>query len=323
MPAPKRDVIVIAASAGGVQALCDLVGCLPKNLKASVFVVMHVGAESQLEVVLSRCGRFPVVQAQHNKPFQTGCLYVAPPNCHLAIKQHRIVLTRGARENGHRPAADVLFRSAAREQRSKVVGVVLSGGRDDGAAGLFAIKARGGVAIVQDPMEAITPDMPRNALRMVDVDYCLPVRQIARILVHLTAGKATSAAEGSNVGTQIEDSPNIGGEIHTPPGEQIPVSCPECNGPLFQLKAGQMTHFQCVVGHAYSPAALSDEHTEALERALWMAIRKLKERALLHRHLLERKTRNKGEEQLRARLEESAATAERDLELLRDIIDRL
>src|SRR5262249_36179625 len=184
-PMTKRNIIVVGTSAGGVEALCALTKHLPKHLDAAMFVVMHIGSETMLPHILSRCENLPAVIATNGKRYERGCIYCAPPHCHLSIKDHATVLTRGPRENGHRPAIDVLFRSAARVHRSKVVGVVLSGGRDDGSAGLFAIKARGGVAIVQDPAEAITPNMPENALNMVDVDFCLPIQQIADVLVQL------------------------------------------------------------------------------------------------------------------------------------------
>lgn len=171
----KRNIIVIGTSAGGVEALCELTKHLPEKLDASVFVVLHIGDESILAEVLSRSGKLPAVTATHNKRYERGCIYVAPPQHHLSIKNGVTILSRGPRENGHRPAVDVLFRSAARAHRSKVIGVVLSGRRDDGAAGLYSIKARGGVAIVQDPQEALAPNMPRSALEMVDVDFCLPV----------------------------------------------------------------------------------------------------------------------------------------------------
>ena len=195
---PKRNIIVIAASAGGVDALCELTKHLPKDLDASVFVVMHVGAESLLPQILGNCGKLPALAAENNKHYQRGCIYVAPPHSHLSLKDHMMVLTRDPRENGHRPSADVLFRSAARAHREKVVGVVLSGGRDDGTAGLYAIKARGGVAIVQDPAEAMAPSMPKNALEMVDVDFCLPIREIANVLVELANGKAIHVAKSPN-----------------------------------------------------------------------------------------------------------------------------
>ena len=230
--------------------------------------------------------------------------------------------TRGPRENGHRPAVDVLFRSAARAHRSRVVGVVLSGGRDDGSAGLYAIKARGGVAIVQDPNEALTGSMPQNALNMVDVDFCLPIRQIADVLVQLTNGKATNITESSNGGNGMENEASADRPTSEPPGDQIPVACPECNGPIYQVRNGDVTLFECFVGHRFAPESLSEQHTEALERALWTAIRKLKERIVLHEHLVERK-RNKGEDELRKRLEESITTAEEDIKLLREVLDRI
>src|SRR5215467_10231517 len=318
----KRNIIVVGTSAGGVDALCELNKHLPNELDASIFVVMHIGTETMLPQILSRCGNLPAVIAEHGKQYQRGCIYCAPPQCHLSIKDHMTFLSRGPRENGHRPAIDVLFRSAARAHRSKVVGVVLSGGRDDGSAGLFVIKARGGVTIVQDPREALTPNMPKNALNLVDVDFCLPVRQIADVLVQLANGKATDITESPNGGTDMEDQATADRPTSEPPGDQIPVTCPECNGPIYEIKDGELALFQCFVGHRFSPESLSEEHSEALERALWTAVRKLKERVVLHQNLMEQK-RNKGEQELFKRLEESVTTARNDLKLLREILDRI
>ena len=319
---PKRNIIVIGTSAGGVEALCELTRNLPRDLDASVFVVMHIGSDSLLPEILTRCGNLPAIAAPHNKPYKRSCVYVAPSQHHLSIKNGVTMLSRGARENGHRPAVDVLFRSAARAHRSKVIGVVLTGGRDDGSAGLYSIKARGGVAIVQDPMEATTPSMPRSALNTVDIDFCLPLAQIADVLVQLVAGKATDIIESPNGGTHMDEHTDIDHSTTEAPGQQIPLNCPECNGPMYETKEGELARFQCFVGHAFSPESLSEEHTEALERALWTAMRKLKERTVLHKRLIERK-RNKGEEELRKRLEESIDTADKDLKLLREILDRL
>src|SRR5262249_31941525 len=252
---------------------------------ASIFVVMHVGTESMLSEILNRFGNLPAVVAEHEKRYQRGCIYCAPAQHHLFIKNGKTVLSRGPRENGHRPAIDVLFRSAARTHRSKVIGVVLSGGRDDGSAGLFAIKARGGVAIVQDPAEAVTPNMPRNALNMVDVDFCLPIRQIADVLVQLVNGKAPNITESPNGGSSVEHQATADHPTSEPPGDLIPLTCPECNGPLYEVTDGELAQFQCFVGHRFSPESLSEQHTEALERALWTAIRKLKERVVLHQNL--------------------------------------
>ncbi len=318
----EHNVIVVGTSAGGVEALRQLNKHLPPDLNASVFVVMHIGTETMLPQILSNCGNLPAAVAEHQKRYKRGCIYCAPAHYHLSIKDHMTLLSRGPRENGHRPAFDVLFRSAARVHRSNVVGVVLSGGRDDGSAGLYAIKARGGIAIVQDPAEALTPNMPRNALEMVDVDFCLPVRQISHVLVQLVNGRATNVTELPNGGTSMEDHATADRPTSEPPGSQVPLTCPECDGPLYEVKDGELAHFQCFVGHRFSPDGLSEQHTEALERALWIAIRKLKERAVLHQNLMEKK-RNKGEDELFQRFEESVATTKEDLKLLREILDHI
>ena len=165
--------------------------------------------------------------------------------------------------------------------------------------------------------------MPQNAINMVDIDFCLAARQIADVLVQLTNGKATNITESPNGGAVIEDQATADHPTVEPPGDQIPVTCPECNGPLYEVKDGELAHFQCFVGHRFSPESLSDQHTEALECALWTAIRKLKKRSGLHKKLVERRKRNKSEEELRKRLEESVATAENDLKLLREILERI
>jgi len=200
--------------------------------------------------------------------------------------------------------------------------VVLTGDNDDGAAGLAAVRRRGGIAIVQDPEEAVTPNMPQNALKMVDVDFCLPLRQVAEVLVELVNGKATNTTDGPNGGNDMDRPANATDPKDYPNGEQIPLGCPECGGPLYEVKECDLARFQCFVGHGFSPESLSEQHTEALERALWIAMRTLKERTVLHQKLLERK-RNRGEKELDRRLEESITTAEQDLKLLREILDRV
>jgi two-component system, chemotaxis family, protein-glutamate methylesterase/glutaminase len=317
----KRNIIVIGASAGGVQALCELFKQLPKQLDATIFVVMHIGSKSILSQILSGCGALRAVEAEHHKNYKSGCIYVAPANHHLSIKEGKMVLSRGPRENGHRPAIDVLFRSAARENRKNVVGLVLSGGQDDGTAGLYAIKARGGVAIVQDPAEAVVPDMPRSAREMVDIDFCLPIANIGEVLVQLANGEA-NIAESPNGESKMQDGTDVEHPNEEPPGNQVPLTCPECSGPIYEVKEGKLARFQCLVGHAFSPQSLSEQHADALERALWTAMRTLKERTVLLGKLTE-KERNKGEEELRARLEDSTARAESDLKLLREILSRI
>jgi two-component system chemotaxis response regulator CheB len=182
----RRDVVVIGASAGGIQALVEIVGKLPSDFPGIIFVVVHVPPiESKLPAILSRAGALPAVHAVQNEPIVSGRIVVAPPDYHLLVRANSIELSHGPRENHHRPAVDPTFRTAARAFGRRVVGVVLSGALGDGATGLLAVKARGGVAIVQDPEDALNESMPQTALQLVDIDYVLPASEIGRKLVEL------------------------------------------------------------------------------------------------------------------------------------------
>src|SRR5215813_13704929 len=178
---PNHDVIVIGGSAGSLEPLTTIVQALPAGLKAAVLVVMHVrpGSDGVLPQILGRTTVLPVTFAEHGEPFSHGHVYVAQPDLHLIVTDGRLRLVHGPRENGFRPAIDPLFRTAARELDSRVVGVILSGALSDGAYGLSLIKQHGGVAIVQDPEEARVDSMPMKALSTVDADYVLPAVQIA------------------------------------------------------------------------------------------------------------------------------------------------
>jgi two-component system chemotaxis response regulator CheB len=195
---PRRDLVVIAASAGGVEALMRLVSELPPTLPAALLVVLHrpPTRDSRLPTILRQAGPLAAVHAQDGEPIRTGQIYVAPPNYHLTVEHETLRLVQGPTENGFRPAADPLFRTAARAYGPRVVGVVLSGALDDGAAGLRAIKRYGGVAVAQDPDEALVTGMPRNAIRLDHVDRVLPVAEIAALLVQL-AGPDDGDAGGT------------------------------------------------------------------------------------------------------------------------------
>ena len=184
---PRRDLVVIAASAGGVEALINLVRELPAALRAALLVVLHrpPTRDSRLPRILRQAGALAATHAQDGEPIRTGQIYVAPPNYHLTVEHEVLRLVQGPTENGFRPAADPLFRTAARAYGPRVVGVVLSGALDDGAAGMRAIKKYGGVAVAQDPEEALVTGMPRNAIRLDHVDHVLPVAEIAALLVQL------------------------------------------------------------------------------------------------------------------------------------------
>jgi two-component system chemotaxis response regulator CheB len=185
----NRDVIAIGASAGGVEVLLDMVRTLPADLPAAVFVVIHVppGHTSALPELLSHRGPLPARHPLHDEKIIPGHIYVAPPDNHLIVRQGSMEVVRGPKENGHRPAADVLFRTASAAYGSRVIGVVLSGYGDCGTAGMMSIKARGGLSVVQAPETAQAPDMPRSVLSRVAVDHTIHPAELPGLLAKLAA----------------------------------------------------------------------------------------------------------------------------------------
>ena len=182
-----HDIVVVGASAGGVEALTRLVRTLPEDVPATLFVVLHLPADgkSHLPQILTRNGPLLASHPSDGEAIQQRRIYVAPPDHHLVVGRGYVRVIRGPKENGHRPAVDTLFRSAARAYGRRVVGVVLSGSLDDGTAGLQAVKLRNGVGVVQSPDEALFAGMPTSALENVQIDHCLGVAEIGSLLVRL------------------------------------------------------------------------------------------------------------------------------------------
>jgi len=238
---------------------------------------------------------------------ERGKVYVAPGGSHLVLSDGQMRLNKGPRENRHRPSVDTLFRSAARAHRDRVIAVVLSGALDDGTAGALAVKARGGVVIVQDPDEAQIADMPANVVKYVGADYCLPVSEIAPMLTKLVKAKPRRTKKVVKKSNGAAAKP-------------VPFVCPDCGGPLTESCLGNLGHFQCQVGHQFSPQALSEAHANALERALWIALRHLSERRGIHESLA---GQSRGDPVMVRRYEENAEAATHDIALLREILERI
>jgi two-component system, chemotaxis family, protein-glutamate methylesterase/glutaminase len=321
---PDRDIVVVGASAGGVEALTSLVGPLPADLRASVFVVLHVPAtgSSALPDILTRHGPLPASHAKDGEPIEQRRIYVAPPDYHLLLRAGHVHLARGPRENGHRPAVDPLFRTAAFEYASRVVGVVLSGALDDGTAGLLAIKSRGGLAVVQHPEEALYPGMPNNAIEHVEVDHVLPAAGIAETLARLTGEPTTepAGAGSDDMKTEVElEGFSMDAIAGDHPGGPSGFSCPDCNGVLWEIQDGGLVRFRCRVGHAWSPESLLTQQSEALEAALWVALRTLEERAALASRLAQ-PARRRGHRITATRFEEQAEEAQQAARLVRRLL---
>lgn len=312
-----HDIIVIGASAGGLTAVPLLIASLPADLAAAIFVVIHIPAQGPdlLVDIIGKRSALPVRNAIDGEEIQQSRVYIAPPDHHLKIEGERLRLTRGPRENRHRPSIDTLFRSAAEVYGPRVSGVILSGYLDDGTAGLNNVKTHGGVAIVQDPQDATAPGMPESALRNVIVDHCVPLAQIGPLLIRLVKSQpATKRKLKTSVTEKRALSPKSMVEKFGPPTAFV---CPECNGPLWETKSGPSLQFRCHVGHAYSPDSLLADHAEGLERALWSAVRTFDEQAALLRRLGERRFHSQS---YGPNLEDRAVTFEQNAEAIRKLL---
>src|SRR5215208_854742 len=289
-----KDIIVVGTSAGGIEALRTLVGALPADLAAPVFIVLHTApdAPGMLADILDRFSKLPVKMAIEGERIRPGRIYVAPPDRHLLLEPNRVRVTRGPKENRFRPAVDPLFRSAAQTYGPRVIGVILTGYLDDGTAGLWTVKQLGGTAIVQDPSDALVPFMPRNALAHVKVDYCLPLEKIAPLLVRLTS-EAMEEEGVYQVPKEVEIEVNIAKEQKALDAGVLQLggpsnyACPECHGVLLQVKEGTLLRFRCHTGHAYSVESLLADIAEKMDDALWNSIRAFEEGELFMRHMAE------------------------------------
>lgn len=322
----RRNVIVVGASAGGVEALRALAAALPPDLPASVLVVLHVPAYggSVLPAILRRAGPLSARHPTSNEPLRGGEILVAPPDNHLLLDDSLVRLSRGPRENGHRPAVDVLFRSAARAAGRRVIGVVLSGVLDDGTAGLAAIAARGGATVVQDPAEALYPGMPKSAIEHVEVDHVLSVDEIAKLLARLCEEEIEDEEAPLPPIMEVEanvammDDETMDQEVDL--GQPSGFSCPDCNGVLWEIRDGQIMRYRCRVGHAWSAESLFGEQNQQLEGALWMALRGLEEKAALARTMRQRAIERDNRMTAR-RFADQAEEATRAARLIRSMLE--
>ncbi|RKH91957.1 chemotaxis protein CheB [Corallococcus sp. AB045] len=324
----RHDIIVIGASMGGVEALTALARQLPGDLAACVLLVLHVPAQhrSYLPEILTRSGPLPAHHPQDGEGLEPGRIYVAPNDRHLLVEPGRVRVMKGPKENGHRPAVDPLFRSAASAHGPRVVGVVLTGALDCGTGGLLAVKREGGLAVVQDPRDALCPDMPRSALEFVAVDHCVPLEDMGALLTRLVATPAAprSRKRSRQVETEVKamkvDIPSM--DDPPSPLEYAKPSyygCPDCGGVLFELEEDGLLRFRCRTGHAYTAEALSGSQQNQLDGAMWAALRALEESASLSRRLATQ-ARERSHERSALRFDERARTAEAQVQLLRQAV---
>ena len=314
-------IIVAGASAGGLNALTELVSRLPERLPAAVFIVMHLSRYSSPDIIrlhIQKAGNHPCIVPKGEEQIVAGNIYIAPPDWHMLLKKGTIHLIRGPHENRYRPSIDVLFRSAAANYDSHVIGIILSGMLDDGTSGMSAIKRSGGICIIQEPGDAAFPDMPNSVLNNVEVDYRVPVADMGYILEDIFA-RATrngvpipedvtlEANITERMASSISDLDKIGTHSN--------FTCPDCGGNLWRMSNDPAPRYRCHTGHVYTEQLLMEKQNDALEESLWISIRMLEERRNLLLSIAERHGDGPRDDQL-SRAADLATHAARLKELL-------
>jgi two-component system, chemotaxis family, protein-glutamate methylesterase/glutaminase len=323
----ERDIVVIGASAGGLEALIQLFRDLPADLPAAVFVVLHIGpAATSLASILDRAGPLRVKEAENGDRIEASRAYVAAPDRHLLMYDGHLLLRRGPHENMSPPAVDPLFRSAACNFGARVIGVVLSGALNDGTAGLHAVKRCGGLAIIQDPANAAAPGMVESALQHVKIDHIVPIAGMGALLAQLAG---TTAQDSEDIPPEICLEAAIAAQERQGMSEQrklgelAPFSCPECGGTLWEIADAAPVRYRCHVGHAYTAEATLAAQTDETEQLLNRLLRVHRERAALVRRMAagERARQRNGfavELEARARAYDENAAVMEELLSLRD-----
>lgn len=318
----NRDLIVVGASAGGIEALQQVLQGTPPEIPAAIMIVLHMPPSGgrALRRILGRATEMPVVVAEEGTRITPGRVYVCVGGLHLLVGNGHIHLRAGPRENGHRPAIDPLFRSAAAYYGGRAIGVVLSGTLSDGTAGLYALRRQGGLAIVQDPADALYDGMPSNAIEYAGADFVVPASDVGALL-------------GRLAGEEIDDDPRperlLEKEVMIVEGNEDPVlehvgkpspwPCPDCNGVLWEIDEGPILRFRCRVGHAWDAETLLEQQGDGVEGALWMALRALEDRAALSRKLAERAAQE-GRKLSASRYRDELESMSRNINILRRLL---
>jgi two-component system chemotaxis response regulator CheB len=276
-------IIVIGASAGGLHAIKEFIGTIEKDWNVAVCIALHLSVNNMGQFIVNQIqqnAKLPCTLAEDDTVLKAGQIYIAPPDRHLFIKENKIQIGRGAKENRWRPSIDVLFRSAAIHFNSHTAGIILSGLLNDGVSGMSAIHRSGGICIVQNPEEAEYPDMPRAVLASMDVDFVLKLSEIGGAIQKFVGQEHPQSQAPSEVITenQIAERIAVGIDLMKELGEKSIYTCPDCGGGLWEIKEEGMTRYRCHVGHAFTERDLLFQQTETLETTLWVAMRMMEER---------------------------------------------
>ncbi len=286
-----RNIVVIGASAGGLEAILEVVKSIPEDLGVAVFVVQHIPpyAKSSLATIIQKSTKLQVKKAVDGEVIEPGTIYVAREDRHLMVEPDRVIVSKGPRENRFRPAVDTLFRSAAHAYRERVIGIVLSGALNDGASGMWTINRFGGIAIVQDPREAMFPDMPNGVMHYTEVNHVLPASRIGALLATLCREEIVPSRRDGGVAEEklfkieIEIAKGKNGlEMGIlQHGDKSALAYPECHGALTQFEEGRLLRFRCHTGHAHTAESLLASVRDNVEKSMWEVIRGMEESKIL------------------------------------------
>jgi two-component system, chemotaxis family, protein-glutamate methylesterase/glutaminase len=322
LPGKGRDIVVIGGSAGGLEALDSLIGQLPADIPAAIFIIQHMAPQNTGLALVGRLSRHRALDAAlatNGQKFQTGKIYIGPADHHLLVKKDRLLVTKGARENRYRPGIDPLFRSAAATHGPRVIGVLLTGMLDDGTAGLIAVKKCGGVAVVQDPKDATYPDMPQSALNNLEVDHCVPISEMGGLIAKLVKQRPSKRppippsirTEALIAERVLSDVAQVNGL-----GKQVPYNCPDCGGVLWELDYPDLQRYRCHAGHSFTALALLTRQAEKIEETMWVSLRMFEERKNLLTNLAKKERRASAKLAYSEKLRDTQLHIERIREML-------
>jgi len=318
-------IVTIGASAGGLNAISELVTQLPSNLNAAVLIVIHLSKAAIGDFLLERIrknSKLPCQIGRHGDAIARGQIYIAAPDEHLLINDNKIIIGHGPPENRFRPSIDVLFRSAAASAGERVIGIVLTGLLNDGTAGMMAIKQCGGYCIVQDPNEAEYPSMPLSVLENMEADHCVSLKAMGDIIERITQKqivKRGATPQNVIVESRLSELAATGLDGVSRLGKKTLLACPDCGGGLWVVKNGWVKHYRCHIGHSYSEQDLDVKQSEKIESTMWVAVRMMEERKLLINRLA-KENNERGLRQLSQSYEEQGQHLEEHITRLKELI---
>lgn len=321
-----KCIVVIGASAGGLDALAEMVEHFQKDLDVAYCIVLHLSHKGIGDFVAHRLEKITAMRCslvKNGTPIKKDNIYIARPNQHMLVKDNKFLLGGGPEENRFRPSIDVLFRSAAVAYSSDAIGIILSGMLDDGTSGMWAIKRSGGTCIVQDPNQAEYPDMPLSVINNMEADHVVALEEIGPLIAQIVKkkkGKKKPAPKDVIQESRIAETTAIGiADVEKIADEKSVFACPDCGGNLWTMKKDVVKRYRCHIGHAYTEKDLVIKQSETASATLWVALRMMEER----KHLLKKmevESAKKGHKSLSSKNADKQDTMQHHIDRLKKIL---